>query len=194
MWYQLRCYLLHLKALPTGFGPHLSHVEPHFSLDHWSKTSRASRNLRNKRLQTWTFRGASRQSHAMDRYHGPEKDDRIGCDFWAEFASMPGALWVDGGQNGGVVNVRKYIPWEPNTFIFRGYNPYIGGWNLHFSWFWGPRVLRTYWNWLNTLATHWHTCITKKNPPKATWSYGLQIKRGHLATEKMPSFQTVCSK
>ena len=26
-----------------------------------------------------------------------------------------------------VVNVKKYIPWEPNTFIFRGYNPYIGG-------------------------------------------------------------------
>ena len=27
-----------------------------------------------------------------------------------------------------MVNVGKYtIPWEPKTFIFRGYNPYIGG-------------------------------------------------------------------
>ena len=36
--------------------------------------------------------------------------------------------------------VRSFIPWEPTTFIFRGYNPYIGGVNLDFSWFWGPRV------------------------------------------------------
>ena len=25
-----------------------------------------------------------------------------------------------------------YIPWEPTTFIFRGYNPYIGGWKPSF--------------------------------------------------------------
>jgi len=34
------------------------------------------------------------------------------------------------------------LPWEPITLIFRGYDPYIGGLNLHFSWFWGPRVVR----------------------------------------------------
>ena len=34
------------------------------------------------------------------------------------------------------VNIYIYISWEPKTFIFRGYNPY----NLHVSWFWGPRV------------------------------------------------------
>ena len=33
------------------------------------------------------------------------------------------------------------LPWEPKTFIFRGFSPYIGGLkNFHFSWFWGPRV------------------------------------------------------
>ena len=36
--------------------------------------------------------------------------------------------------------LKQYLPWEPTTFIFRGYNPYIGVENLHFSWFWGPRV------------------------------------------------------
>ena len=29
---------------------------------------------------------------------------------------------------GFLQNVYRYrIPWEPKTFIFRGYNPYIGG-------------------------------------------------------------------
>ena len=23
--------------------------------------------------------------------------------------------------------INKFIPWEPTTFIFKGYNPYIGG-------------------------------------------------------------------
>jgi len=33
------------------------------------------------------------------------------------------------------------IPWEPTTFIFRGYNPYVGGVKPSWiSWFWGPRV------------------------------------------------------
>ena len=34
------------------------------------------------------------------------------------------------------------LPWEPNDLlIFRGYNPYIvRAWNLHFSWFLGPKV------------------------------------------------------
>jgi len=44
-----------------------------------------------------------------------------------------------------MVNVGKYnIPWEPTTFIFRGYDPYIEGLNLHFSWFWGPKVYGWY--------------------------------------------------
>ena len=36
-----------------------------------------------------------------------------------------------------------WLPWEPITFIFRAYSPYLGGCKtLHFSWFWGPRVGR----------------------------------------------------
>ena len=33
-----------------------------------------------------------------------------------------------------------YIPWEPTTIIFRGYNPYFRDEHLHVAWFWGPRV------------------------------------------------------
>ena len=32
------------------------------------------------------------------------------------------------------------IPWEPTTFISRGVTHILGVQNLHFSWFWGPRV------------------------------------------------------
>ena len=33
-------------------------------------------------------------------------------------------------------------PWELKTFIFRGYNPYIGGLKPLFFRFWGPRALK----------------------------------------------------
>ena len=40
------------------------------------------------------------------------------------------------------------------SFIFRGYNPYIGVQNLHFSWFWGPRdgFIQKLFNWNPLLA------------------------------------------
>ncbi len=38
-------------------------------------------------------------------------------------------------------SVQLHLPWEPTTFIFRGYSPYIlGVQNLHVSWFWGLMV------------------------------------------------------
>ena len=40
-----------------------------------------------------------------------------------------------------------WVPWEPKTFIFRGYNPYIGGWKPSFFMVWGPRVVSNY-EWL----------------------------------------------
>ena len=48
-----------------------------------------------------------------------------------------GSYWTDGSdRNPGfsltswgklVVDISHYLPWEPKTFIFRGYNPYVGG-------------------------------------------------------------------
>ena len=35
---------------------------------------------------------------------------------------------------------QSLTPWEPKTFIFRGYNPYFRDENLHVSRFWGPRA------------------------------------------------------
>ena len=43
---------------------------------------------------------------------------------------------------GGKTWSKKGLPWEPTTFIFRGYNPYFEGPKTsHFSWFWGPMVV-----------------------------------------------------
>ena len=37
-----------------------------------------------------------------------------------------------------------YIPWEPTTFIFRGYNPYIGGSKLSFFMVLGSKSMHIY--------------------------------------------------
>ena len=42
---------------------------------------------------------------------------------------------------GWFMNRKFSIPWKPETFIFRGYNPYIGGVKpSNFMWFWVPMV------------------------------------------------------
>ena len=38
----------------------------------------------------------------------------------------------------------EYIPWAPETYIFRGLW-FLGGQNLYFSWFWGLMVFRPMW-------------------------------------------------
>ena len=46
-----------------------------------------------------------------------------------------------------------YIPWEPTTIIFRGYNPYFRDEHLHVAWFWGPRV--SIYIYINTIYSNW---------------------------------------
>ena len=65
-----------------------------------------------------------------------------------------------------VYNGKPYawVPWEPKTFIFRGYNPYIGGLKPSFSWFWGPRV---------------HGIISMNHIPKSFFG-GLALGLGYI--------------
>lgn len=52
------------------------------------------------------------------------------------------------------------LPWEPTTFNFRGYSPYLGGLNPpFFMLFWGPKEACNWW-YLNTfyIGVCWLSC------------------------------------
>ena len=70
------------------------------------------------------------------------------------------------------------IPWEPTTFIFRGYNgynPYIGGLKASFfhGFFWGPKVV----SYLITYLQVSHQTPTFSQP-RSRPSFWHQIDRG----------------
>jgi len=88
------------------------------------------------------------------------------------------------------------VPWEPTTFIFRGYNPYIGGLKLktlHFSWFWG-RIIPC----LQQITQGFGHSSTGTRPRKPMEPMELETRDpqvhllGYQSLEPVPSFLEEC--
>ena len=69
----------------------------------------------------WTMTEANRQHRDITRTFSPKsRENQDGTNSLRN--------WGDLYFNFKIY----YIPWEPTTFIYRGYNPYIGGWKPSF--------------------------------------------------------------